>query len=221
MPRPVSSQLDVVRKSIATTGSPGGISADNSTWNNTGGEYPWVLQHPRYVLARRNLSLHLICYTGDRHGVRWYRTMGDSDELHELSNTSRYSIQRNNNSFINLTILRVTPSDQGVYVCGRGGVQGPRLCTTELRVLGHSTSQQVQNRHTLTDAIIIIQSILLVIFLSIPVLLFLEKGEGKQSPEEEHTYEGLAVEQMATYEDITPFRDVKAKWTVGEHPGEE
>lgn len=33
--------------------------------------------------------------------------------------------------------------------------------------------------------------------------------------------QGLAVEQMATYEDITPFRDVKAKWTVGEHPGEE
>lgn len=33
--------------------------------------------------------------------------------------------------------------------------------------------------------------------------------------------QGLEVEQMATYEDITPFRDVKAKWTVGEHPGEE
>jgi len=33
--------------------------------------------------------------------------------------------------------------------------------------------------------------------------------------------QGLAVEQMATYEDITPFRDMKAKWTVGEHPGEE
>ncbi|OXB51777.1 UNVERIFIED_CONTAM: hypothetical protein H355_001411, partial [Colinus virginianus] len=70
-------------------------------------------------------------------------------------------------------------------------------------------------------------------------------GDGKESPEEDHTYEscplpplgercgvgsaprpprptqGLEVEQMATYEDITPFRDVKAKWTVGEHPGEE
>lgn len=33
--------------------------------------------------------------------------------------------------------------------------------------------------------------------------------------------QGLEVEQMATYEDITPFRDVKAKWAVGEHPGEE
>ncbi|PKU28930.1 somatotropin [Limosa lapponica baueri] len=50
------------------------------------------------------------------------------------------------------------------------------------------------------------------------MLLFLDKGEEKESPEEDHTYEGLEVEQMATYEDITPFRDMKAKWTVGEHP---
>ncbi|KFQ13299.1 B-cell antigen receptor complex-associated protein beta chain, partial [Leptosomus discolor] len=86
---------------------------------------------------------------------------------------------------------------------------------------GHSSIQQLQSRNTLKDAIIIIQSILLVIFISVPMLLFLDKGEGKEIPEEDHTYEGLEVEQMATYEDITPFRDVKAKWTVGEHPGEE
>lgn len=35
------------------------------------------------------------------------------------------------------------------------------------------------------------------------------------------SWQGLEVEQIATYEDITPFRDMKAKWTVGEHPGEE
>ncbi|KFP92326.1 B-cell antigen receptor complex-associated protein beta chain, partial [Apaloderma vittatum] len=86
---------------------------------------------------------------------------------------------------------------------------------------GHRNIQQIQNRNTLKDAIIIIQSILLVIFISVPMFLLRDKGESKKSLEEDHTYEGLEVEQMATYEDITPFRDVKAKWTVGEHPGEE
>ncbi|XP_030321722.1 B-cell antigen receptor complex-associated protein beta chain [Calypte anna] len=156
----------------------GGISADNSTWNNTGLGCPRELQHPHYVVARRNVPLHLICYTRDPQGMRWYRTMGDSDELHELNNTSRYSIQRNN-SFISLSILSITPTDWGLYVCGteRRVVPGKRLhlCATELRVLGHGSRQQIQNRQNLKDAIIIIQSILLVIFLSIPMLLFLEK----------------------------------------------
>ena len=40
---------------------------------------------------------------------------------------------------------------------------------------GHSNIQQIQSRNTLKDAIIIIQSILLVIFISIPMLLFLDK----------------------------------------------
>lgn len=41
---------------------------------------------------------------------------------------------------------------------------------------GTSSIQQIQNRNTLKDAIIIIQSILLVIFISIPILLFLDKA---------------------------------------------
>lgn len=40
---------------------------------------------------------------------------------------------------------------------------------------GHSNIRQVQSRNTLKDAIIIIQSILLVVFISIPILLFLNK----------------------------------------------
>lgn len=40
---------------------------------------------------------------------------------------------------------------------------------------GYSNIQQIQNRNTLKDAIIIIQSILLVIFISVPVLIFLDK----------------------------------------------
>ncbi|XP_009565586.2 B-cell antigen receptor complex-associated protein beta chain [Cuculus canorus] len=204
----------------------GGISADNnSTRNSTDGRCPMVQQHPRYVAAKKNMPVHFICYTQEPHRMQWYKLVEDSDDLYELDhNSSHYSIVRKD-KLINFTIFKITYKDNGIYVCDSKNLTAekkqPHLCGTELRVMGHSNIQQIQNRNTLKDAIIIIQSILLVVFISIPMLLFLDKGESKESPEEDHTYEGLEVDQMATYEDITPFRDVKAKWTVGEHPGEE
>ncbi|XP_002196155.4 B-cell antigen receptor complex-associated protein beta chain [Taeniopygia guttata] len=203
----------------------GGISADkNSTGNSTGSRCSPVYQNMRYVAVRKNMPIYLICYSQEPQAMQWYKTAKDRDDLSGLDqNTASYRIERTNTS-INLTLVRATSEDSGIYVCDRKGLmQKEKLhsCGTELRVMGTSSIKQFQNRNTLKDAIIIIQSILLVIFISIPILLFLDKGEDKKSPEEDHTYEGLEVEQMATYEDITPFRDVKAKWTVGEHPGEE
>ncbi|XP_051496431.1 B-cell antigen receptor complex-associated protein beta chain [Apus apus] len=204
----------------------GGISAEtNSTGNSTGGGCPVVHQLPRYVAAKKNTPVHFICYSQDPQGMRWYRMKKDSHVLLELDfDTSRYSIERKDN-LINFTIFRVNYRDSGIYFCGSkyrsGQKQQLHSCPTELRVVGDSNIQQIKNRNTLKDAIIIIQSILLVIFISVPTLVFLDKSEDKQSPEDDHTYEGLEVDQMATYEDITPFRDMKAKWTVGEHPGEE
>ncbi|XP_010018958.1 PREDICTED: B-cell antigen receptor complex-associated protein beta chain [Nestor notabilis] len=203
----------------------GGISAANSTWNSTDSECITVKQYPRYVGAKKNTPIQFICYFEDPHSIQWYKLVEGSDEFYELGNSSsRYSVQTTN-KFTSFTISSITYEDNGIYVCDRKNLtaeqQRPHDCGTQLKVLSHSNIQQVQNRNTLKDAIIIIQSILLVIFISVPILLFLNKGEGKESLEEDHTYEGLEVEQMATYEDITPFRDVKAKWTVGEHPGEE
>ncbi|NWI10753.1 CD79B protein, partial [Crypturellus soui] len=186
---------------------------------------PWVHQHPRYVAAKRNMPVHFICYCSEPQHTQWYKMQEDSEELYDLDgNTSRYSIERKDH-FINFTIFRITYKDNGIYVCDRKNLtkaNQAHACGTELRVMSHSNLQQVQNRNTLKDAIIIIQTILLVVFISVPLLFFLDKvSDSKEKPEEDHTYEGLEVEQMATYEDITPFRDVKAKWTVGEHPGEE
>ncbi|NXU46739.1 CD79B protein, partial [Drymodes brunneopygia] len=186
---------------------------------------PPVYQNLRYVAVKKNMPIHFICYCQEPQNMQWYKTAKDRDELSVLDqNMSSYSIQRTNIS-INLTLLRTTYADSGIYVCDRKSLMQKKelhSCGTELRVMGTSSIKQVQNRNTLKDAIIIIQSILLVIFISIPILLFLDKAsDNKKSPEEDHTYEGLEVEQMATYEDITPFRDMKAKWTVGEHPGEE
>uniref|UniRef100_A0A8C3KME5 Immunoglobulin domain-containing protein n=1 Tax=Calidris pygmaea TaxID=425635 RepID=A0A8C3KME5_9CHAR len=202
----------------------GGISADKSSTTSTGSRCPMVQQHPRYVAAKRNSPIHFICYSKEPHSMQWYKMELDGDKLHKLENTSRYNIERRD-KFINFTIFRIANEDNGIYVCDSKNLmeenKQPHLCGTELRVMGHSNIQQFQSRNTLKDAIIVIQSILLVVFISVPMLLFLDKGEEKESPEEDHTYEGLEVEQMATYEDITPFRDMKAKWTVGEHPGEE
>ncbi|NWH60177.1 CD79B protein, partial [Geococcyx californianus] len=190
---------------------------------------PMVQQQPRYVAAKKNMPVHFICYSQEPERMQWYKMVEDSSDLYELDhNTTRYSIVRKG-KYINFTIFKITYQDNGIYVCDSKNLKEekkqPHLCGTELKVMGHSNIQQIQNRNTLKDAIIIIQSILLVIFISVPMLLFLDKvsdrGESKESPEEDHTYEGLEVDQMATYEDITPFRDVKAKWTVGEHPGEE
>ncbi|KAM7029646.1 B-cell antigen receptor complex-associated protein beta chain isoform 3-T3 [Acridotheres tristis] len=179
----------------------------------------WLLQVTLWVLALLTGGM-----SADKNSTR-NSTAGRCPPVHQ---NLRYVVIKKNMpiSFICYTqepqILQwATFEDKGIYVCDRKGLlQKKELhsCGTELRVMGTSSIKQVQNRHTLKDAIIIIQSILLVIFISIPILFFLDKGEEKKSPEEDHTYEGLEVEQMATYEDITPFRDVKAKWTVGEHP---
>ncbi|NWZ67322.1 CD79B protein, partial [Acrocephalus arundinaceus] len=193
--------------------------------SSAGGKCPPVYQNLRYVAIKKNMPIYLMCYSQEAQIMQWYKTAEDRDELSVLDqNMPSYSVERTNTS-INLTLFRATSQDSGIYVCDRKGLEQKQQlhsCGTELRVMGTSSIQQVQNRNTLKDAIIIIQSILLVIFISIPILLFLDKASGnKKSPEEDHTYEGLEVEQMATYEDITPFRDVKAKWAVGEHPGEE
>ncbi|NWR47693.1 CD79B protein, partial [Regulus satrapa] len=190
-----------------------------------GGRCPPVHQHLRYVAIKKNMPVYFICYSPEPQNMQWYKTAEKGNDFSVLDqNMPSYRIERTNTS-INLTLLRATYEDSGIYVCDRKGlVQKEKLhsCGTELQVLGTSSIKQIQNRNTLKDAIIIIQSILLVVFISIPILLFLDKAsDNKKSPEEEHTYEGLEVEQTATYEDITPFRDVKAKWTVGEHPGEE
>ncbi|XP_071433510.1 B-cell antigen receptor complex-associated protein beta chain [Pithys albifrons albifrons] len=203
----------------------GGISADkNNTSNSTEDGCLPVHQHLRYVMVKKNMPIYFLCYSHDPKNLQWYKTEEKSEDIYGLDeSTSHYSIQRTD-TFINFTILKTTYNDSAIYVCDRKNLLEKKYlhtCGTELRVVGHSSIKQIQNRNTLKDAIIIIQSILLVIFISIPILLLLDKGEGKKCPEEDHTYEGLEVEHMATYEDITPFRDVKAKWTVGEHPGEE
>uniref|UniRef100_A0A8C5XN09 CD79b molecule n=1 Tax=Microcebus murinus TaxID=30608 RepID=A0A8C5XN09_MICMU len=86
---------------------------------------------------------------------------------------------------------------------------------------GFSTLAQLKRRNTLKDGIIMIQTLLIILFIIVPIFLLLDKDEGKAGMEEDHTYEGLNIDQTATYEDIVTLRTGEVKWSVGEHPGQE
>lgn len=99
-----------------------------------------VHQHLRYVVAKKNMPVHFICYTQEPQSMQWYKTMKDSDEILELDhNTSHYHVERKP-SFINFTIFRISYKDNGIYVCDSKNLtvekQQPHTCGTELRVVG-------------------------------------------------------------------------------------
>uniref|UniRef100_A0A8C3Y2G7 Immunoglobulin domain-containing protein n=1 Tax=Catharus ustulatus TaxID=91951 RepID=A0A8C3Y2G7_CATUS len=150
------------------------------------GTCPLLYQNLRYVAIKKNMPISFICYTEEVQLNQWYKIEKKRNDLSVLDqNMPSYSIERTNIS-INLTLFRATFEDSGIYVCDRKGMlQKDELhsCGTELRVLGTSSIKQLQNRNTLKDAIIIIQSILLVIFISIPILLFLDKASDSASTE--------------------------------------
>ncbi|XP_062030734.1 B-cell antigen receptor complex-associated protein beta chain isoform X4 [Lepus europaeus] len=86
---------------------------------------------------------------------------------------------------------------------------------------GLSTLAQLKRRNTLKDGIIMIQTLLIIFFIIVPIFLLLDKDDSKAGMEEDHTYEGLDIDQTATYEDIVTLRTGEVKWSVGEHPGQE
>ncbi|XP_011852490.1 B-cell antigen receptor complex-associated protein beta chain isoform X4 [Papio anubis] len=86
---------------------------------------------------------------------------------------------------------------------------------------GFSTLAQLKQRNTLKDGIIMIQTLLIILFIIVPIFLLLDKDDSKAGMEEDHTYEGLDIDQTATYEDIVTLRTGEVKWSVGEHPGQE
>uniref|UniRef100_A0A2K5PML9 CD79b molecule n=1 Tax=Cebus imitator TaxID=2715852 RepID=A0A2K5PML9_CEBIM len=86
---------------------------------------------------------------------------------------------------------------------------------------GFSTLEQLKRRNTLKDSIIMIQTLLIILFIIVPIFLLLDKDDSKTGMEEDHTYEGLNIDQTATYEDIVTLRTGEVKWSVGEHPGQE
>ncbi|XP_067325607.1 B-cell antigen receptor complex-associated protein beta chain [Anolis sagrei] len=181
-----------------------------------------TLKRARFIAARRGATISFSCSFNSLSN--WYKET-ENGKREEVVNNSRIQMFRNDTVMM-MQIRKLQQVDSGIYSYERnksykGGKMEQQHCGTELRVMGVSTFEQVQSRHTLKDAIIVVQTILLVLFLSMPLFLTMRKGESKEASAEDHTYEGLQVELADTYEDITTYQDTAQKWDLGEHPCEE
>ncbi|KAK2489538.1 hypothetical protein MC885_010557, partial [Smutsia gigantea] len=181
-----------------------------------------IWQNPRFVAKKRGSMVEIKCYTDDLGNVSWLRKQGTDLEPKPLLKEDR--IQRTQNGSVATLIIRgIQFQDNGIYFCQQNCLKGSPTqgCGTELRVMGFSTLEQLKRRNTLKDGIIMIQTLLITLFIIVPIFLLLDKDDSKAGMEEDHTYEGLDIDQTATYEDIVTLRTGEVKWSVGEHPGQE
>lgn len=170
----------------------------------------------RFIAARLGSKVTLNCHSTSP--VSWYKVT-ENGKRQEVVSNSKIEVGMVNSSSV-IEIKKLQLADSGTYICENKKRKKQPCCGTELKVMGISTFEQVQNRNTLKDTIILIQTILLVLFVSIPVFLTLGKDDSKKAPED-HTYEGLTVELADTYEDIGTYQDKAEKWDLAEHPCEE
>ncbi|XP_007424902.1 B-cell antigen receptor complex-associated protein beta chain [Python bivittatus] len=190
-------------------------SERNTTSQKQGNTFLNVI-NTRFVAARWGARISLSCSFGSL--ASWHKET-EQGKYQEIMNSSRVQVT-GNTSTVMMQINKIQHTDNGIYYCKiKDSLK--QSCGTELKVMGISSYEQVQSRHNLKDAIILIQTILLVLFVSIPVFLTQGKGDKKDASGEEHTYEGLMVELADTYEDIGTYQDRVEKWDLGEHPCEE
>nr|XP_004655127.1 B-cell antigen receptor complex-associated protein beta chain [Jaculus jaculus] len=195
--------------------------------NPQGNSCSRIWQYPRFLARKRGSVVKIQCQMASSNSpsiVTWFRKQ-ENQEPQELLPEQGHILQTQNGSVYTLTIQGIQFEDNGIYFCQQecsdanaGLFQG---CGTELRVMGFSTLAQLKRRNTLKDGIIMIQTLLIILFIVVPIFLLLDKDDSKGGMEEDHTYEGLNVDQTATYEDIVTLRTGEVKWSVGEHPGQE
>ncbi|XP_077019097.1 B-cell antigen receptor complex-associated protein beta chain isoform X2 [Tamandua tetradactyla] len=182
-----------------------------------------VWQSPRFVAKKRGSEVEVRCYMDSPNGtVSWLRKREMDSEPQPLAwEPSRFE-HEGPFWYTNLTLRGIQFEDNGIYFCQKkcsGAVH--RGCGTELRVMGFSSLEQLKRRNTLKDGIIMVQTLLICLFITVPIFLLLDKDDSKAGMEDDHTYEGLDIDQTATYEDIVTLRTGEVKWSVGEHPGQE
>ncbi|XP_036693294.1 B-cell antigen receptor complex-associated protein beta chain isoform X1 [Balaenoptera musculus] len=184
-----------------------------------------IWQHPRFVAKKRGSMVEIKCHLEALGNVSWLRKQETDLEAKIFLPEKGRILQTQNTSEATLIIQDIQFQDNGIYYCEQECFQrSPRTersCGTELRVMGFSTLAQLKRRNTLKDGIIMIQTLLIILFIIVPIFLLLDKDDSKAGMEEDHTYEGLDIDQTATYEDIVTLRTGEVKWSVGEHPGQE
>ncbi|XP_031207404.1 B-cell antigen receptor complex-associated protein beta chain isoform X2 [Mastomys coucha] len=165
--------------------------------NSRGSSCSQIWQHPRFAAKKRSSVVMFHCYTNHSGALTWYRKQGNQ-QPQELVPEEGHILKTQNGSVYTLTIQNIQYEDNG-----------------------YSTLEQMKRRNTLKDGIIMIQTLLIILFIIVPIFLLLDKDDSKAGMEEDHTYEGLNIDQTATYEDIVTLRTGEVKWSVGEHPGQE
>lgn len=180
-------------------------------------------QYPRFMARKRGAVVKIICLLEVTGPVSWLWRQDMDSEPKELPVKQGRIQQTQTNSNATLTIHDIQFQDNGIYFCQhRCSDKSLQMgCGSELRVMGFSTLAQLKRRNTLKDGIIMIQTLLIILFITVPIFLLLDKDDSKAGMEEDHTYEGLNIDQTATYEDIVTLRTGEVKWSVGEHPGQE
>ncbi|EHB07346.1 B-cell antigen receptor complex-associated protein beta chain [Heterocephalus glaber] len=213
---------------LLLSGEPVSPSNDEFLYPNPkGSACSRIWQYPRFMAKKRGSVVKMQCHTDSSSlssKVIWFRKQKTDEPLQLLQETDR--ILQTNDSFTHtLTIQSIQSEDNGIYICQQEcDGKHPNIfqgCGTELRVMGFSTLAQLKRRNTLKDGIIMIQTLLIILFIIVPIFLLLDKDDSKAGMEEDHTYEGLDIDQTATYEDIVTLRTGEVKWSVGEHPGQE
>uniref|UniRef100_A0A8I3WHE8 B-cell antigen receptor complex-associated protein beta chain n=1 Tax=Callithrix jacchus TaxID=9483 RepID=A0A8I3WHE8_CALJA len=192
---------------------------DELNTNPKGSPCSQIWQHPRFIARKRGFTVKIQCYTdGTSSIVSWLRKQKMDEEPQQVNLEQGHMHQTQNGSVTTLTIQDIRFEDNGIYFCQqecKNPLEVYLGCGTELRVMGFSTLEQLKRRNTLKDSIIMIQTLLIILFIIVPIFLLLDKDDSKAGMEEDHTYEGLNIDQTATYEDIVTLRTGEVKWSVG------
>ncbi|XP_005350463.1 B-cell antigen receptor complex-associated protein beta chain isoform X1 [Microtus ochrogaster] len=198
------------------------VTNSDLSQNLQGSSCSEIKLYPRYIAKKRGSVVKFYCYS-DSSTVTWFRKQEKETPQKLSEEEGRISKLHNGSAYV-LTIQNIQFEDNGIYFCKQECSRDPEdawSCGSELKVLGFSTLEQLKRRNTLKDGIIMIQTLLIILFIIVPIFLLLDKDDSKAGMEEDHTYEGLNIDQTATYEDIVTLRTGEVKWSVGEHPGQE
>ncbi|XP_076844050.1 B-cell antigen receptor complex-associated protein beta chain isoform X2 [Brachyhypopomus gauderio] len=121
-----------------------------------------------------------------------------------------------------LTIKKVEIEDSGIYFCRINETWG---LGTELQVFRHVDQRAAERRSTMKDLVIFIQTFLLMLLIALSLVKYnklAKKEEAVYEEPEDHTYEGLEIENCGDlYEDIPAYSQYQRGEDIVESPDQE
>ncbi|XP_053550264.1 B-cell antigen receptor complex-associated protein beta chain [Bombina bombina] len=191
------------------------------------GEKPCQL--PRFQTARKGQNVNFICIKNDydsrNANVTWFIGHPNGSVINYLveSDPGFHGTFNNSRRCSRLIISKIQEHNSGIYFCKYNNSKGELKsgCGSELKVVDCTNTETVNSRNAMKDAIIMIQTLLILLFTTVPIFLLNEMNKRRSVTLEDHTYEGLEIDHTATYEDILTVRLASTKLMVGEHPCQE